>query len=1579
MNLAAIPVRRPVATAMAFLGIVVLGMIGLERIPVELLPPLAGEDLYVRFARPGSEPEVVERELLLPLEARVTRLAGVDETWGEVRGPSGELRIRFERGVDLKVREIELRRLAGELAREQPPGTVVDVGAQDLSAVSRFVMIVQVTGPADTDALRDIVEERVRPRLGSVPGVSQVLVSGGASREITVRVDPDRAALLGVDPRAVAGTLAAAVRRERYLGAADDASGRTVVLLEGRPGGLASLGELRVGGRVPLREVSDISTGPGERESLFRVDGAPAVGLLVFKEEGANLVALGRALHARLDALREELGTYGLGFVVGFDGAGVVERELDRLKRLALSGFVVALAVLFVFLRQWRAVTVVAVAVPVSLLAALALLYLGGWSLNLITLFGLAVGIGMLVDNSIVVYEAVQRRLEHGADPDAAAEGGVRRTLRAIFAASATNAVVFLPIAMTRFEDATVQSLVELLAVAILLPLAGSLLVAVGLVPLLARRLAAPAALARLEALRARRRAFAGWRPPDRARELFSGVLKVALRRPGLWIGGVALAIVLTIVIALPGVAYGLASQEASRSDTVVLRVGLPPGGALESAADAFGTLERAALEQNGVEHVESYVREDGGTLTVHLADDTERAPDVDAATIRAAVRRASEEIRGVTVETENAGGGGGSSDRRGGAAAALGQGPSEIVLSGPEAPELMRLARSIRERLESIDEIPDDAVTISARDGLDELRVVPVASRLAAFGLTADELLPVLRVLRREGVDLRVGFVRADGREIPLTVRRERGGRRAAAELASLRVATPAGVLPLGAVADIRRMPPEITIQHHDGRREISVFYRLGASAPQTGPARAGLEARIREAVGGVRVPAGYVVETPDPEEGFAWFRRLLLPVVALLFALLAIVFESLTLPLLVLVALPLTVLGATWALALSGTPAGPMALAGALALVGLTVNPAILLIDRMQERVRGGATSAGAAALASVRERTRPVLMTAATTLAGLWPLAITTGRENELWPPFATVVMGGLATSAILTLVVVPIGFVVLRRLDVLFGRLGPWVLIGWAAVVTAVMAPLIRGGWIASTTWAIVTTVLVAALTLGAAAAIWRRPRPPEPDLAGERPAIETRFLTKIYGRPGPIGRAWRASERFRARVAAMGGRPFDPADARTRLVPIALLAVGLGWLASAVQGRIWALVFLFAVAATVSWLALEIRRARGLADAMGVPAPGGVERAVSAAAPWVALAAFAFLRMRVFRSPPGARGIVVLAAVALGVLVVQTGRRTALRLGRGELASRPDGGLLRRPRAVWRAACRRLFGFDLPSREVHALRALDLDVRRGMVGVLGPNGAGKTTLLRLVSGILDPSVGTVHVGGVRIGRVRRILARWIGYLPQDFGLPQDLTARDYLAYYALLYEIPRRERAERIGQLLREVGLADRADEPIGSYSGGMRQRVAVARTLLRLPPVIVVDEPTVGLDPRERIRFRNLLSRLAEGRVVLFSTHVVEDVEVACERVVVLSRGRLVFDGTPEGLARRAEGQVWEVRIAAGDVSALPEEARVVDEIPEGDDIARARVLCARMPLAGARPLPPSLEDGYLLLTGGPA
>ncbi|UCD37042.1 MAG: efflux RND transporter permease subunit, partial [Fidelibacterota bacterium] len=794
MNWYSLPVRRPVATSMLFAAITLLGIVGWQKIPVELLPDLEGDQLYVSFYRPKSEPEVVEREILIRLEARVSELPGMAESWGEVRGSQGSFRVRFEPDSDIKVRQLELQRLATELTRGQPEGTIITVNAQDLSSISRFVMIIQVMGGADTNALRSLVDDRIQPRLSAVTGVDTVWVAGGAPEEVTVSIDPNRCAALGISPSSVEMSLSRSVQRLRFLGGLEGEDSRTAVMLDGRPRGTHAIAETRVELDKPvlIRHVATVERGTGQRDMLFRVNSKPSVGLIVFQEEGANLVELGRELRARVHSLGNEFRPYGVEFLIGSDGAGYVETLIDRLKKLALSGFLIALVVLYLFIRQTRAVCVVAVAVPVSLLAALAMLFVGSYSLNLVTLFGLAVGIGMLVDNSIVVYEAVQRRLERGASPDEAATQGVGLTIRAIVAATVTTAVVFLPVAFLT-EGVMVRGMLRVLAVAILLPLVSSLLVAVGLVPLLARHLAAPAALSRLKAMRERRKLYAGQVPPDRGRELFSGLLKVALRRPAGWLTVVAAAVLFTVIVAIPWVGVNTMSQEAEEADEIRLSVDVPPGQSLEAIGKDFVALEQAALDLDGVEYVESVIQEGDASLTVHLVDPDQRPEDISARRVRAKVREAADTQKGLNIRSEQSSGD--NSSDGGGEAGLFGEGPAEIVLSGPDAGQLMELAKAIKERLESIPEVGRHGVWISGKAGQDEIQIVPDHFMLNSLGLTPGDVLPMLTMLSREGTTMRTGLILEDGREIPMKVRTpEIRHTNISREMDHLRLNTPAG-----------------------------------------------------------------------------------------------------------------------------------------------------------------------------------------------------------------------------------------------------------------------------------------------------------------------------------------------------------------------------------------------------------------------------------------------------------------------------------------------------------------------------------------------------------------------------------------------------------------------------------------------------------------------------------------------------------------------------------------------------------------------------------------------------------------
>jgi ABC-2 type transport system ATP-binding protein len=270
--------------------------------------------------------------------------------------------------------------------------------------------------------------------------------------------------------------------------------------------------------------------------------------------------------------------------------------------------------------------------------------------------------------------------------------------------------------------------------------------------------------------------------------------------------------------------------------------------------------------------------------------------------------------------------------------------------------------------------------------------------------------------------------------------------------------------------------------------------------------------------------------------------------------------------------------------------------------------------------------------------------------------------------------------------------------------------------------------------------------------------------------------------------------------------------------------------------------------------------------------------------------------------------------------------------------------------------------------------VAALDGLDLTVPTGMFGLLGANGAGKTTLMRILAGIVRPSSGRVTVGAHDLGTAagRTAVQRDLGYLPQDLGVYPDLTARQFMDYMALLKGLDDRAvRRRRVGELLEVVALTEHADRRLRGFSGGMRQRVGIAQALLADPQLLIVDEPTAGLDPEERIRFRTLLSHFAGRRTVLLSTHIVDDIAQTCREVAVLAKGRLIFRGTADELTRRAEGRVWSI-VTDG---PPPAEGTVVSALPH-DDGMRYRIVAPAAPSPQARPAEPGLEDGYLAVTG---
>ena len=273
--------------------------------------------------------------------------------------------------------------------------------------------------------------------------------------------------------------------------------------------------------------------------------------------------------------------------------------------------------------------------------------------------------------------------------------------------------------------------------------------------------------------------------------------------------------------------------------------------------------------------------------------------------------------------------------------------------------------------------------------------------------------------------------------------------------------------------------------------------------------------------------------------------------------------------------------------------------------------------------------------------------------------------------------------------------------------------------------------------------------------------------------------------------------------------------------------------------------------------------------------------------------------------------------------------------------------------------------------------VRALDGVDLEIGPGMFGLLGPNGAGKSTLMKILATLLEPDAGAVTFAGVDLLEDKQKIREWVGYLPQDFGFYPSFTARQMLDYFAALRGIPTRERRARVDEVISRVNLAEARNRKLGGFSGGMRQRLGIAQALLARPRLLIVDEPTAGLDPEERLRFHNLLAEVSQDIVVILSTHIVSDVSVLCARMAVINRGRIVADTTPGEAVGKLEGKVFEGTVPVGEVPALDRSCHILSRMVASPTTVRLKVFAAEGPPPGGfRPASGVLEDAYFSLVG---
>jgi HAE1 family hydrophobic/amphiphilic exporter-1 len=1078
MSISDLSIRRPVATWMLYVAIAVVGVVSFLRLPIDLLPDVSFPTLSVWTSYPDAGPAEVERFVTEPVEAALSRVPGVRSVDSRSREGQSLVRLQFYWGTDMEFAMLHVRERLDNLVGVVPESAERPV-ILNSDPTNDPILSLAVTG-ADLAELRDLADAVFKRRLEQLDGVALAAITGGPVREIQVVVKPD---LLQVNDVRVADVTQAldqanysapggTIRRGRFryslrtLGEFQNVDELLDVVVARPPGG----------GVVRLRDVASVQEGEAERETIARFNGTPAIGLLVYKEAGSNTVRVADEVDETLAQLQAEFPAVNIE-VASSQATFIRDAISNVVQALALGG-VLAFLVLFFFLRDPRYPVAVGLAIPISVLAAFSLCYLFDVSLNVMSLGGLALGVGMLVDNSIVVLENVFRhREEEGRGAVESASIGAGEVAGAITASTLTTIAVFGPVL---YVKGVAGALFADLSLAVAFSLLASLLVALTLLPVLAASFAGagepeedkeapdthdagtePAAAASGSRMgRTLRSAARGARSiPGRIAGMFTWVLQSivitfrdlthligrvlgkltrpaldafdrgfarfaghyestlqgALDRRGLVIGLAAVSLLVAVFI---GSTLPLGMMPDVDEGAFRVELNLPVGTPIEVTADAAARLESLLLESGSVDAVFARI---GRARESELA--TRELSGLNSAALDVRIRPDGPPV--TTVVNEFRGGLRGTAIDPQAVSIETGRSTSLGRALGVSGADLAVRVRG--ENLDSLVAVAERAaarletverladVRIDLEITQPELEIEVDRAAAARYGVSVTEVADAIEAYLR-GVETNRPYTEFSDK-IDIRVSLPESER---AQLSDVLALTHQGV-PIGELVHVRQGYGPVEIRRVDQSRTVQVLADVRSG---------GLDDAVREteaALVEVSLPPLTSLrvggENEEMRESFRSLGFAFLLALFLVFLIMAAKFESLIQPLVVLVSVPLAAIGAVLALWIAGDGLNAMSGIGMVILIGIVVNDAIIKVDFINQK-RAEGESKRDAILEAGRLRLRPILMTTVTTVLGLLPLAAGWGAGADLRAPLAVAVIGGLISATVLTLIVVPV---------------------------------------------------------------------------------------------------------------------------------------------------------------------------------------------------------------------------------------------------------------------------------------------------------------------------------------------------------------------------------------------------------------------------------------------------------------------------------------------------------------------------------------------------------------------------
>ncbi|WP_409028791.1 efflux RND transporter permease subunit [Gracilimonas sediminicola] len=1001
-------IKRPVATSMVFLIIITLGVIGFRFLPVDLLPPIEYPQLTVATEYPNVGPEEIEQIITEPIENALAGVPGVER----VRSSSSEGRSRvtleFAQSIDVDVASNDVR-AALDRVRDNIPPEAEPPRIWKFDPNNFPIVIVGANSDMDLAKLTVVLEREVTKRFEQINGVGSIDIWGGINREVKIDIKRDRLIASGLSTAEVQQAIA---RENTNLPGGNVNSGlqQLYVRTLGEYESIEQIANTVIttidNKPIRVKDVANVSFGYQDLDRVVSIDKKPMVRFGIRKQTGANTVAVAENIRNEVEKINSERND--LNLFVTTDQSEFIQSSIDNVQNSAMWGALLAVVVLYVFFRNGSSTFIIAVAIPISIIATFALLYFNDLTLNQMSFGGLALGVGLIVDNAIVVLENIIRlREEEGEDLETSALIGTKQVAGAIVASTLTTCVIFLPVV---FMQTVSGLLFQELALVVVFALVCSLVVALTLVPMLSSRF-----LTIKKGAHNKKGAFQRFFTKLETR--YSLVLEKTLsHKPAVF--GVTAVLVVSSFLLIPIIPVELAPQ--TDADEIDIDLEMADGTNIAVQNLYLKELEeivRATLPMEDVEYFTTEVRDGRAEVEIAMVPQSERSQSTSdlAAEIR---KNLSGKVPGADIRVDAQSGlwilrrvfgGGGGED-------------VQFELRGYDIEKAYELAQDIKLRVEKLPGIVE--VRAGRSEGTPEERILFDRDKIADLGLSVRD---VAQVVQTNIGGSRAGSYRVGGDEYPITVRLQPEDRLGTLDIDNISIRTPdGGVLPVSSVIKKQRGRGPEDINRINGQRVTNITANL-----QSGVALSEAVEAIKAELIDYPLPDGFNIvyggEYEEQQKAANDFSMAVIMALILIYMVMAGQFERFFDPLVVMFSVPLAMIGVIPALLLTGTTINIQSLMGMIMLIGIVVNNAIVLVDYINLMRREKNMPVLEAVIEAGQLRLRPILMTTLTTVLGLLPLSFGLGAGAEIQASLARVVIGGLTASTLVTLVFIPVVYV------------------------------------------------------------------------------------------------------------------------------------------------------------------------------------------------------------------------------------------------------------------------------------------------------------------------------------------------------------------------------------------------------------------------------------------------------------------------------------------------------------------------------------------------------------------------